>query len=172
MRFSLLGALALLLALPATAPAASSQNADRVVHQYTDEVKTATGVETRTVEIIVEGATGRSVEVVRDASGAVLSRMTIQPTSPSAEEVADARAIIEADAELSSLMRSRPAHIDGGYPLVEADGMACGPGARCLHMDLLNDADRRERIRFVVVDLVSRTVVYPDFDPDAHGRMH
>ena len=172
MRLSSLGALALLLAVPATAPLAASQSADRVVHQYVDEVKTADGVETRYVEIVVEGETGQSAEVVRDASGAVLSRRALQPTSPSAEEIAEARAIIEADAELTALMRARPAHVDGGYILVEAEGAACGPGSRCLQMDLLNEQNRRERVRFVVVDLVSQQVVYPDFDPDAHGRMH
>ena len=167
MRFSLLGALALLVVLPA-----SAQSADRVVHQYSDAVKTAAGVEMRQVTIVVDQETGGSFEVVRDARGDVLSRRALKPTSPSEAEVDEARAIIAADAELSALMRARPAHIDGGYILVEAEGAACGPGSRCLHMDLLNDENRRERIRFVVVDLVSRSVVYRDFDPDEHGRMH
>ena len=150
----------------------SAQSADRVVHQYTDAVKTAAGVEMRQVEIVVDGDTGGSFQVVRDAGGAVLSRQPLQPTSPSAQEVDEARAIIAADAELSALMRTRPTHIDGGYVLVEAEGAACGPGSRCLQMDMLSDANRRERVRFVVVDLVSRRVVYRDFDPDQHGRMH
>ena len=167
MRLFLLGALALVTALPT-----SAQSADRVVHQYTDAVKTDAGVQTRQVEIVVDRETGGSFEVVRDASGEVLLRRPLQPTSPSEAEVDEARAIIAADAELSALMRARPAHIDGGYILVEAEGAACGPGSRCLHMDLLNDQNRRERIRFVVVDLVSRSVVYRDFDPDEHGRMH
>ena len=167
MRPVALGALALLLTLPA-----SAQSADRIVHQYSDAVKTAAGVETRQVAVVVDGETGASFQVVRDASGTVLSRTAIRPTSPSASEVDEARALIAADADLASVMRSRPVHIDGGYILVEADGMACGPGSRCLQLDMLNDANRRERVRFVVVDLVSRRVVYPDFDPDTHGRMH
>ena len=167
MRPVALGALALLLTVPA-----SAQSADRIVHQYSDDVKTAAGTETRQVDVVVDGETGASFQIVRDASGAVLSRTAIQPAAPNADEMDEARAVIAADADLASVMRSRPVHIDGGYILVEAEGMACGPGSRCLQLDMLNAQNRRERVRFVVVDLVSRSVVYPDFNPDTHGRMH
>ena len=99
--------------------------------------------------------------------------MMVRPTH--AEDDA-ARALISLDpAVAAELSRSLyPTFIDGGFALVREAGHACGPGSRCLQYDVLQSVPGEtfaRRIRYVVVDLQSLTVVSNDFDPAAEGNL-
>ena len=99
--------------------------------------------------------------------------MMIRPTR--AEDDA-ARSLISLDAAIAADMSRSvyPAFIDGGFALVREEGHACGPGSRCLQYDVLQSVPGEvfaPRMRYVVVDLQTLTVVSNDFDPATEGNL-
>jgi hypothetical protein len=99
-----------------------------------------------------------------------LSSTRVNQPRPSAEEIAEAVSIIEADPRLSRIVqRAKPVY-DGGFVLEEAKGFACGPRTRCLQMQLLTGADRLGLLRWVVVDLTRQAVAYPNFGAVERAR--
>ncbi|HLT48509.1 MAG TPA: hypothetical protein VK002_14845 [Rubricoccaceae bacterium] len=170
-------ALALVAALAASAPAVDAQDAQRVVRSWVDDVKLDDGTTARwTVTLTYDAATGQYARTVTDASGALVERTVLPPSlmAPNAEELERAKAIILADPELRALydQASEPT-ISGGFVLLREEGHPCGPGSRCLQFDVydVDHAARRvDRIRYVVVDLRTGTLVSRNFDPSANGN--
>src|SRR5690606_26626417 len=109
-------------------------------------------------------------------SGALVERTVLPPSlmSPNEDEIAQARALILNDAELSALYEAAAEPtLSGGFVLLREEGHPCGPGSRCLQFDMydVDHAARNvERIRYVVVDLRTNTIVSRNFDPSANGN--
>ena len=59
------------------------------------------------------------------------------------------------------------AQLEGGFLIEEGRGKACGPGARCLLIQILSP-DRSGLIRVVGVDLVKQAIPYRTFLPSQH----
>lgn len=180
-RLLLLAGLALLVgAWPASDAAAQVERRTDapLIHTWDEPVKTGSArAESRHVDIVFDYARGAALERTYDASGALLSEREIAPPTPSDEEVAEAIAIIEADAELAPLIEASGAAVEGGFLYLPEDFVgvegtvdfkkplkACERGARCLQFDLVGP-DRETSVRFVVVDLATRRVVEHDLFP-------
>ncbi len=99
---------------------------------------------------------GRRIDGTRDIKQS-------QP-SPSPEEIAEARDLVRQDPELGRIAARRNAVFEGGFILEEGRGRRCGPGSRCLQIQLLSP-DRAGLVRWTVVDLVKREIAYPVFVP-------
>ncbi len=185
-RTALTGAAALVVfGVAAAAPASAqtavslSRTATRVLFDGTDTIKDNDGsrVTLRTV-LEYNPSAGEYVQTVTTPDGAVRSRdvsraMMVRPTR--AEDQA-ARTLIALDATVASEMSRSvyPSFVDGGFALVREAGHPCGPGSRCLQYDVLQSVPGEafaRRMRYVVVDLQSLTVVSNDFDPATDGNL-
>ena len=156
-----------------------SRTAPRVLSDITDTIKDDDGTRV-TLRTVLEynPAAGEYVQTVSTPDGAVRSRdvsraMMVRPTR--AEEDA-ARTLISLDPAVASDMSRSvyPTFIDGGFALVREAGHPCGPGSRCLQYDVLQNVPGEtfaRRMRYVVVDLQSLTVVSNDFDPATDGNL-
>lgn len=172
-----LHALVLAAALAVAAPAAQAQDAQRVIRSWTDDVKLDDGTTARwTTTLAYDAGSGQYTRTVTDASGALVERTVMDNPllSPNEEEIERAKAIILADPELRALYDQAPnPELSGGFALVREEGHPCGPGSRCLQFDMFNvdhAARRVDRIRYVVVDLRSGTIVSRNFDPSTNGN--
>ena len=58
--------------------------------------------------------------------------------------------------------------MEGGFLLDEAAGKACGPGSRCIQIQMVS-ADGYGLVRWVVVDLNKRQMAYSLYSPAAAG---
>ncbi|MEM9997473.1 MAG: hypothetical protein AAF809_07200 [Bacteroidota bacterium] len=171
MRLALL--LAALIVVPTLQPVLAQDAADRtrVLRAWSEPVKLSDGTtDTYANEIVFDYATGEARQVVRDSAGRLVTSFPVRQPRPTPAEMTEARTLLMAETEFQALRSARPFDADGGFILLEDAGMPCGPGSRCLQLDLLDTADRTQRVGYVVVDLVTRTVVYPDFDPARQGN--
>jgi hypothetical protein len=169
----LLGLASLLFALLAAMPPealAQARTDTQVIRSWEEPVKADGRVEARRVEVAFDYAAGVTVRRTYDASGFLLRVEEVEgQPQPSPAEVAEAQAIVAADAELAPLLAASGATVEGGFTY-SAEGFdeplaACGPGTRCLQFDLVAPS-RMESVRFVVVDLATRQVVERDLFPD------
>jgi hypothetical protein len=87
---------------------------------------------------------------------------------PSTEEIAEAMDLVRADKEIARIIASTSADLDGGFQIFESADKACGPGTRCLEIQLMTQ-DRLGLIRNVVVDLTKQEIVYRTYVP-ADGK--
>lgn len=130
----------------------------RVLHAWNEPVKQGGPEQGYRVEVVFDYAAGEARQLVYDATGRLVERRVLvtQPR-PTAEELAEAFAVIRADRTLGPLLAQHRGVLDGGFLLQEEAGKPCGPGTRCLQIDLLS-ADRRTSLRMVAADLVSGTI--------------
>ncbi len=164
-----------LIALVAVAPAADAQDAQRTIQSWTGDVKLDDGTTARwTTEVVYDAENKQFVRTVTDASGAIVEQETMKSGlfGPSDEEIEVARAMILGDEELGALYdQAKNPTLSGGFALVREEGHACEPGSRCLMFDMYDVSGRSaERIRFIVVDLGTNTIVSRDFDPDRNSN--
>jgi hypothetical protein len=113
----------------------------------------------------------RGISIVRGYSdtGALVSEQTYdRGPRPTEEEMQEAVGLLMADEQIGSIMRSRSAVVEGGFLLSEPAGQPCGPRTRCLQIQLLSP-DRVGLIRWSVVDLNKRAVVYPVYVPSPNS---
>ena len=160
-----LAALALGLML---APSASAQDrAPRLLNTWEDPVKLPDGSETvYRYEVTYDYDTGVALRTAYDTFGNTVEvKEMAQAPAPSAEEIAEAMAIVQGDAELSALAAARNATVDGGFLLYGDQIEACAAPARCLQFDIMGP-DKIESVRFVVVDLRTGQIVERDLFPD------
>lgn len=145
---------------------ALAQRSDvRVLKSWNEPVKIG-GVERMyRVDVIFDYGVGEARQRVYDAGGALVEEQVLrQQPHPTAEEREEAHALIRADAELARLIRQQGVVFDGGFILHEASGLPCGPGTRCLQIEMLS-ADRQRSVRFVAVDLVSGQIKHRNLHP-------
>lgn len=112
------------------------------------------------------------------ASGTVVATETLEAPMirPSADEEAAAQELITTDPELSALIAASPYRVtvSGGFPLVREAGHPCAAPARCLQYDVLQAVPGQraaERLRFVIVDLRTQSLVSRDFDAATEGNL-
>jgi hypothetical protein len=152
-------------------PAEPSAPAHRVrlLRSWTETVK-ADGQELpRRVDILFDYTEGAALERSYDVSGKLLQERKLEGApQPSEEEIAEAFAVIEADAELGRILKRTQAVLEGGFLLQEAEGQACGPRARCLQVQLLGPT-RLGLVRWVVVDIARGAIAYPYYTPVEGG---
>jgi len=163
-----------------TAPVGLAQNAANVhvLRDYVDDVKLADGTSAQwRIVVTYDPASGETVRTVADESGRVIERTatTESLARPSEEEIARAEALVRADTEVAELIAAaRQPVVQGGFILLREEGHPCGPGSRCLQFDVadVDEAARRvERLRYVIVDLRTDSVVSNDFDPATQGNV-
>lgn len=170
-------ALTLLILAPAGARAEQANGAPvkaasrlRLLRSWTDTVKVDGGGDLpRRVDILFDYTQGVALERSYDGSGRLTEERRLDDApGPSAEELAEAYGMVRADAELGRIVERTQAVLEGGFLLDEAEGQPCGPRTRCLQVQLL-DPTRLGLLRWVVIDLVKRAIVYPTYMPAEGG---
>lgn len=163
------------LAAPSAVAQSGSLRADapRVLYSVSDSVKTDRGVRERiTRTVVYDPVAGTTIDRTVTAEGRVLADAVHPSTTiaPTPAEAAMARSLVAEHPEIAPLIaRARgTVHVDGGFPLVREAGHPCGPGGRCVMIDVFETSpgDDAERIRFVLVDLRALRVLDADADPE------
>lgn len=179
----LLPALAVATALPCAAQGAARLNptAPRVFADDVVTIKGDDGAEvTFRATLTYDPVSGDFVSERTDVqTGVVIEREVFAPgmMPPSATEEAEVQALIATDAELSALVAAAPRAVTvaGGFPLVREPGHRCDATARCVQYDLfmprIVGPRGADRLRYVVVDLRTLTLVDRDFDPATEGNL-
>ena len=156
----------------ANAPYTRTSRPVRLLRSWQESIKGAAGREFfRRVDLVFDYEKGVARELYFTSDGRAWGGREIKQKQPqpSAEEIAEARELILADRELSRIAGRRSAQFNGGFLLEEARGMPCGPGTRCIQMQLLTP-DHSGLLRWTVVDLVQRGIAYSVYIPKGAGR--
>ena len=139
----------------------------RLLRTWDETIKASGGREyVRRVELVFDYRTGFARENYYTPDGRLYGSRELKqnPPRPSEDEIAEARDIVRRDAELAPIIERRGAEFNGGFLLEEGRGMPCGPGSRCVQIQLLTP-DHLGLLRWTVVDLVPRRIVYPVYLP-------
>ena len=141
----------------------------RLLRTWHDPVKTARGDVWRRVDVVYDYGQAAAFERVYTMDGHLVRnrRIVVNPPAPSQEEIEEAFRIVRADAEMARILQRYGEHLDGGFLIEEGRGKACGPGARCLLIQILSP-DRTGLVRVMGVDLVRRAIAYRTFNPSEH----
>ena len=95
--------------------------------------------------------------------------------APTPDEAEAARMLTASHSDIAPLIAGArgTVHVEGGFPLVREDGHPCGPGGRCVLMDVFETTPGRpaERLRYVIVDLRTLRVLDADADPEADTNL-
>lgn len=182
-RFRPLAAALAVLAAPVAGAQAPRLAADapRVLFSVTDSVKTDDGRRARVTRTVTyDPVAGEYRDETVEAGGRVLAR-SVRRTSlagPTPLEAAAARALVEAHPEVAAAIAAAEGDVtvEGGFPLVREPGHPCGPGGRCVLVDVYATPPGEpgapgERLRHVVVDLRALRVLEADADPQADGNL-
>jgi hypothetical protein len=164
------------VAAPSQSAAPSSQTSVtresrpvRLLRTWYDSVKTPDGDVVQRVDMLYDYRKAAAFERVYGADGRLIRerRIVVNPPTPSQEEIQEAFEIVRADPEFARVIDRFKADLEGGFVIEEGRGTACGPGARCLLIQLLSP-DHSGLIRVVGVDLVKRSIPYRLFVPSEH----
>ena len=140
----------------------------RLLRSWEDTIKASGGREfPRRVDVIFDYSKGYAYEVTFNSDGREVGRHRLGAghPAPSREEIDEAFALVRGEPSFQRIFQRFDVVFEGGFVLLETPDKRCGPGTRCLRVFLLS-SDRAGTIRQVVVDLVRREVVYPDFVPE------
>ena len=169
-----LGVLVLLLpgvaaAAPVESPITRTSRPVRLLRSWHEPVKTPAGDLVRRVDIVYDYRNAAAFERVYTLEGRLLRnrRIVVNPPAPSQEEIREAFDIVRADAEMGRILGRFSGQLEGGFLIEEGRGRACGPGARCLLIQILS-RDRAGLIRVMGVDLVKQSIAYRTFLPSEH----
>lgn len=169
----ILSVLAFLLGSVAAASAQSSVTAStrpvRLLRTWYDSIKTPAGDQQRRVEVLYDYDQALAFERTYTLDGQLIAsrRLDSNPPAPSQEEIQEAFDIVRADVELARILERFSADLEGGFLIEERPGTACGPGGRCLLIQVLSP-DHSGLIRAVAVDLVKQSIPYRTFVPSEH----
>lgn len=141
----------------------------RLLRSSYDMVKTPQGSVEQRVDILYDYQRAAAFERIYAPDGRLISsrRIVVNPPTPSEEEIAEAFAIVRADPETARMIQRYSADLEGGFIIEEGRGRSCGPGARCLLIQVLSP-DHSGLIRVTAVDLVSQKIAYRTFVPSEH----
>ncbi len=165
---AVVGALAAASAQAESGGVTATSRPVRLLRSWDETVKAPNGRDyIRHVELVFDYTRGFAQE--RYSSGAdarIYGTRDIKQSqpSPSPEEIAEAGDLVRRDAELGRIVARKNAVLEGGFILEEGRGRRCGPGSRCLQIQLLSP-DREGLVRWTVVDLVKREIAYPVYVP-------
>ncbi len=156
----------------AEAPVTKTSRPVRLLRTWDETIKASGGREyVRRVEVVFDYSAGVARENYYTPEGRLYGSRDLRqnPPRPSEEEIAEARDLVRRDPDLSRIVERRAAELNGGFLLEEELGKACGPGSRCVLVQLLT-ADGQGLLRWTAVDLVERKVVYPLYVPRGVAR--
>jgi hypothetical protein len=139
----------------------------RLLRSWTETIKASGGREyVRRVELLFDYDKGVARENYYTPEGRLYGSREIKQNQPqpSAEEIAEAKELILRDTDLARIVERRSAAFNGGFLLEEARGRPCGPGSRCLQIQILTP-DHSGLLRWTVVDLAQRKIAYPVYVP-------
>ena len=141
----------------------------RLLRNWYDTIKTPNGEIERRVDIIYDYSKAAAYERWYTMEGRMFfeRKFVLNTPTPSDKEIEEAFDIVRKDPDLIPIMRRFRAVLDGGFLIEEGRGKACGPGARCLLVQILSP-DRSGLIRVVGVDLVKMNIPYRTFVPSEH----
>ena len=165
--------LALLLGLVAAAAAETQPSLTsrplRLLRTWYDSVKTSQGDFPRRVDILYDYQRASAFERTYTLDGKLISarRIVVNPPTPSQAEIEEAFEIVRQDPELARIIRRYKAELEGGFIIEEGRLKPCGPGSRCLLIQVLSP-DHSGLIRVTGVDLVKQKVTYRNFVPSQH----
>lgn len=185
LRWLLPALVAVAVALPCSAQGASrlSPTAARVLADGSRTDKVDGGEVTYRTTLVYDPADGTYTHILTDASGIVVETSLLEApmVRPSADEEAAVQEMIASDPELSALIAeaaARPGRevvVSGGFPLIREAGHPCDATARCVQYDIFSPrivgARGADRVRYVVVDLRTMTIVSRDFDAANEGNL-
>ena len=165
---------ALAAPLGSAQPLRVSTSAPRVLFAVTDSVKTDDGRRARVTRTVTyDPVAGTYTDETVDAAGETLRRSVraVSVAGPTPAEGEAARALVAAHPEIAPLVAAAQGevHVEGGFPLVREAGHPCGPGGRCVTVDVFETTPdgAPRRLRYAVVDLRALRVL--DADADAQG---
>lgn len=172
--FTLLGQAGVTHAAALQKGATDSAHRTRVVKTWSEEIVQGGQRIPARVEIVFDYTAGVAIHrlVVKgataDAPEQVVSSKTFEPgygvPRPSTEEIQEAMDIVRGDKEIAKVISATQAVLDGGFQIFEPAGKPCGPGTRCLKVQLMTD-NRLGFIRNVIVDLTRQAIVYSTWVP-------
>lgn len=168
---TLLCACALVIGLQCTVVSAQDAADLRLVKYWEAPVKVDGGEEVYRVEIYFDYARGEAKKLVYNAAGTTVEESWM-PGQPRAtrNELEEAFGVVKDDAEFGALVAQHNAIVDGGFILVEEAGNACAyPGSRCIQVDIMTNSGLR-RLRYVIVDLMTKQIVYRNYQPVTSER--
>jgi hypothetical protein len=141
----------------------------RLLHDWYDTIKTPRGEIARRVDILYDYSKATAIERWYTIDGRQFfeRRFVVNPPLPSEKEIEEAFEIVRTDREMIPIIRRFNAVLDGGFLIEEGRGKACGPGSRCVLVQVLSP-DRSGLIRVMGVDLVKRNIPYRAFVPSEH----
>lgn len=141
----------------------------RVVRSWPEPVTVGGKASMGRVDYIFDYGAGATTRVVYDGTGRVVESKTYAPgeveVRPSDEEIAEAFERVRSDPELGRILEMTGGQLMGGFVLSEKAGMPCGPGTRCIHVQM-NTEDGWGITRWVVVDLTRQTFAYRGYRPE------
>lgn len=143
----------------------------RLLRSWEDTVKVGDQEIPRRVEVLFDYARGVAYQNSYNEAGVRVSslRITRGFPRPSEEEVAEAIGLLRSDGEFAPILGRFPdATVEGGFRLEEGKGKPCGPGHRCLQLQLRSSYNGT-LLRRVVVDLASRSIAYRNHVPTPGG---
>jgi len=142
----------------------------RLLRTWYDDIKTRRGDLQRRVEIVYDYPRATAYERAYTLDGRMLwsRRIRVNPPQPTPEEIAEAKDIVRADPELSRVMTRFSAELEGGFLAEEKRGRACGPGTRCVLVQVVAP-HHAGLIRWTAVDLVQQRIAYSTFVPSERG---
>jgi hypothetical protein len=171
-------ALIVTCALAGTAMAADAKGKEesggrtRVLRSWPEDVKVGEKTVSGRIDIVYDYDRGVATWLTIDDKGKVVDSKEMAPghgvPRPTPEEIAEAQDIVRADVKLERILRATKATMQGGFLLDEAAGKACGPGSRCIQIQMVS-ADGYGLVRWVVVDLNKRQMAYSLYSPAAAG---
>jgi len=141
----------------------------RLLRNWYDTIKTPRGEMPRRVDIVYDYSKAAAFERWHSMDGRMFfeRKFVLNPPTPSDMEIEEAFEIVRKDPEMIPILRRFNAVLDGGFLIEEGRGKACGPGARCLLVQVLSP-DRSGLIRVMGVDLVKMNIPYRTFVPSEH----
>jgi hypothetical protein len=153
----------------AQSPVTRESRPVRLLRTWHDPLKTPQGDVWRRVELVYDYAQAAAFERVYTMEGRLVRnrRIVVNPPAPSQEEIEEAFRIVRADVEMARILQRFGGHLEGGFLIEEGRGKPCGPGARCLLIQILSP-DRTGLVRVMGIDLVRRTIPYRTFIPSEH----
>jgi hypothetical protein len=144
----------------------------RVLRSWPEDVTVGGKVVSGRIDIVYDYDRGVATWLTLDDQGKVVQAKEMAPghgvPRPTDEEIAEAKDIVRADIRLERILRATKATMEGGFLLDEAPGKACGPGSRCIQIQMVS-ADGYGLVRWVVVDLNKGQMAYSLYSPAAAG---
>jgi hypothetical protein len=141
----------------------------RVVRTWLEPATVGGESVTRRVSYVFDYDAGTFRRVVEDAAGHTLESKAYAPgeveVRPSEAEIQEAFDRVRSEPEFARILDQTNGQLVGGFVLNEKAGLPCGPGTRCIHVQI-NTRDGWGLVRWAVVDLTKGAFAYRSYRPE------